>query len=85
MHIGHSESSCGWGGQEMRVLDEVAGMLERGHRVTLLCPRGDDNTGDSSRHGEPSAERRCSSVSAAAASSTAEMSSTQARVPTRQV
>jgi glycosyltransferase involved in cell wall biosynthesis len=39
MHIVHSESSCGWGGQEIRVLEEAAGMLERGHRVTLLCPR----------------------------------------------
>ena len=34
----HTESSCGWGGQEIRVLEEAAGMLERGHRVTLLCP-----------------------------------------------
>ena len=39
MHIVHSESSCGWGGQEIRVLEEAAGMLARGHRVTLLCPR----------------------------------------------
>jgi len=39
MHIVHSESSCGWGGQEIRVLQEAAGMRERGHRVTLLCPR----------------------------------------------
>ena len=39
MHIVHTESSCGWGGQEIRVLEEAAGMLGRGHRVTLLCPR----------------------------------------------
>jgi glycosyltransferase involved in cell wall biosynthesis len=39
MHIVHTESSCGWGGQEIRVLEEAAGMLARGHRVTLLCPR----------------------------------------------
>ena len=39
MHIVHSESSCGWGGQEIRVLEEAAGMRERGHRVTLVCPR----------------------------------------------
>ena len=39
MHIVHSESSCGWGGQEIRVLEEAAGMLERGHQATLLCPR----------------------------------------------
>ena len=28
----------GWGGQEIRILTEALGMLERGHRVTLLCP-----------------------------------------------
>ena len=39
MHIVHTESSCGWGGQEIRVLEEATGMLARGHRVTLLCPR----------------------------------------------
>ncbi len=39
MHIVHTESSCGWGGQEIRVLEEAAGLLGRGHRVTLLCPR----------------------------------------------
>lgn len=39
MHIVHSESSCGWGGQEVRVLEEAAGMLGRGHVVNLLCPR----------------------------------------------
>ncbi len=36
--IVHTEASLGWGGQELRVLSEVAGMLQRGHRVTLLCP-----------------------------------------------
>ena len=39
MHIVHTESSCGWGGQEIRVLEEAAGMQARGHRVTLVCPR----------------------------------------------
>lgn len=34
----HTESSCGWGGQEIRILTEAAGMLRRGHRVVLLCP-----------------------------------------------
>jgi glycosyltransferase involved in cell wall biosynthesis len=38
LHIVHAESSCGWGGQEIRVLTEAQGMIERGHRVTLLCP-----------------------------------------------
>ena len=38
LHIVHSESSCGWGGQEIRVLEEASGMLARGHRVSLICP-----------------------------------------------
>ncbi len=38
MHIVHTEASCGWGGQEIRILTEAAGMQRRGHRVTLLCP-----------------------------------------------
>ncbi len=38
MHIVHTEASCGWGGQEIRILTEAAGMVARGHEVTLLCP-----------------------------------------------
>jgi len=38
LSIVHTESSCGWGGQELRTLTEAAGMLSRGHRVLLLCP-----------------------------------------------
>lgn len=38
MHIVHTESSLGWGGQEIRILTEAAGMIRRGHAVTLLCP-----------------------------------------------
>ncbi|WP_416243660.1 glycosyltransferase family 4 protein [Azospira sp. APE16] len=38
MKIVHTEASCGWGGQEIRILSEAAGMIERGHEVVLLCP-----------------------------------------------
>jgi glycosyltransferase involved in cell wall biosynthesis len=38
LNVVHTEASLGWGGQEIRVLTEAAGMLQRGHRVTLLCP-----------------------------------------------
>ncbi|MBP6962869.1 MAG: glycosyltransferase family 4 protein [Armatimonadetes bacterium] len=38
----HTESSSGWGGQEMRVISEVVGMLGRGHRVMLACRRGSE-------------------------------------------
>lgn len=40
MHIVHTESSQGWGGQELRIISEARGMQARGHRVTLLTPPG---------------------------------------------
>jgi glycosyltransferase involved in cell wall biosynthesis len=38
LRIVHTEASCGWGGQEIRILTEAQGMMGRGHAVTLLCP-----------------------------------------------
>ena len=40
LSILHSESSTGWGGQEIRILTEMAGFMRRGHRVHLLTPPG---------------------------------------------
>jgi len=37
LHILHSESATGWGGQEIRVFQESELLLERGHRVSLVC------------------------------------------------
>ena len=37
LSILHTESSCGWGGQEIRILTESQGMEQRGHHVTLVC------------------------------------------------
>jgi glycosyltransferase involved in cell wall biosynthesis len=37
LRIVHTESSCGWGGQEVRILTESRGMLQRGHQVQLIC------------------------------------------------
>jgi len=37
LHIVHTEASCGWGGQEIRILEESRGMIARGHRVVVLC------------------------------------------------
>ena len=34
----HTESSCSWGGQEIRILTEMAGMNARGHHTILICP-----------------------------------------------
>ncbi len=36
----HTESSKGWGGQEMRILKEALGMQERGHRVIIAVEKG---------------------------------------------
>ena len=38
MNIVHTESSLGWGGQELRILSESQGLMRRGHEVTLVCP-----------------------------------------------
>jgi glycosyltransferase involved in cell wall biosynthesis len=38
MRIVHTESSLGWGGQELRILSESQGLARRGHDITLLCP-----------------------------------------------
>ena len=35
--IVHTESSLGWGGQEIRILAESQGLAQRGHTVTVLC------------------------------------------------
>ena len=37
LHILHTEAAVGWGGQEIRVLQETRLLLERGHRVSLVC------------------------------------------------
>jgi glycosyltransferase involved in cell wall biosynthesis len=39
LRILHTESSLGWGGQEIRILTEAAGMRRRGHDVRLAAPR----------------------------------------------
>ena len=36
--IVHTESSLGWGGQELRILAEAQGLARRGHELSLLCP-----------------------------------------------
>lgn len=38
--IVHTESSSGWGGQEMRILAESQGLIARGNRVVVLCTPG---------------------------------------------
>ncbi len=38
LKILHTESSLGWGGQEIRVLSEARGLIDRGHDVRLATP-----------------------------------------------
>ncbi|MFZ6016104.1 MAG: glycosyltransferase family 4 protein [Nitrospirota bacterium] len=37
LNILHTESSLGWGGQEIRIINESLGMLKRGHRVIIAA------------------------------------------------
>ena len=37
LHILHTEAAAGWGGQEIRVLQETQLLLERGYKVSLVC------------------------------------------------
>ena len=51
--IVHTESSVGWGGQELRVLTEAAGFIERGHRVTVYAAPGARIVDEAPRFGVP--------------------------------
>jgi Glycosyltransferase Family 4 len=53
LSIIHTESSLGWGGQEIRILTESAGMIRRGHSVRLLCPREARIHDEAARFGVP--------------------------------
>ncbi len=53
MKIVHTESSLGWGGQEIRILSESEGLMARGHSVTLLCPPQARIYAEAQRRGVP--------------------------------
>lgn len=53
MKIVHTEASCGWGGQEIRILEEARGMIARGHDVSVLCTPGARILTEASRFGVP--------------------------------
>ncbi|MEN9344029.1 MAG: hypothetical protein RLZZ453_816 [Chlamydiota bacterium] len=40
MRVLHTESSSGWGGQEIRILRESIGMRERGHEILFAVQKG---------------------------------------------
>ena len=51
--IVHTEASMGWGGQEIRILTESAGLRRRGHDVSLLAARGARIVDEAPRFGVP--------------------------------
>lgn len=53
MKILHTENSLGWGGQEIRILSEIAGMRGRGHDMHLVCPPGARIFAEATRRGIP--------------------------------
>lgn len=53
MKILHTEASCGWGGQEIRILEEARGLIRRGHEVTVACPAHARMTTEAARFGVP--------------------------------
>lgn len=53
MRLCHTESSTGWGGQEIRVLAEAACLRGRGHEVLILCRPGSALAGRARETGLP--------------------------------
>jgi glycosyltransferase involved in cell wall biosynthesis len=53
LRIIHTESSCGWGGQELRIIVETEGMLARGHEVCVVAPPESRIFGETQRRGIP--------------------------------
>ena len=51
--IVHTESSPGWGGQEIRILTESQGLIRRGHAVRLLAPAEARISIEAARFGVP--------------------------------
>ncbi len=53
MKILHTEASCGWGGQEIRILEESRGLIARGHEISIACPAHARMTEEAPRFGVP--------------------------------
>jgi glycosyltransferase involved in cell wall biosynthesis len=53
LRIVHTESSCGWGGQELRIIVESEGMLARGHEVCVVAPPESRIFAETRRRGIP--------------------------------
>jgi len=53
LSIAHTEASMGWGGQEIRILTEARGFLDRGHRVDLYAATGSRIADEAPGYGVP--------------------------------
>jgi len=53
LRILHTEASCGWGGQEIRILEESRGLRARGHEVSVACPAHARMAVEAERFGVP--------------------------------
>lgn len=53
LRILHTEASCGWGGQEIRILEESRGLTARGHNVAVACPAHARMASEAARFGVP--------------------------------
>jgi len=53
LSIAHTESSMGWGGQELRILAEARGFLDRGHRVAIWAASGSRLADEAPSYGVP--------------------------------
>lgn len=51
LRIVHTESSLGWGGQEIRILEEARGLIGRGQNVRLVCPQESRIYTEAARYG----------------------------------
>ncbi|MGF1678035.1 MAG: glycosyltransferase [Candidatus Methylacidiphilales bacterium] len=49
--LAHTENSLGWGGQEIRITQELLAMRKRGHRVMLFTPTNSHIREEALRHG----------------------------------
>lgn len=53
LRILHTEWSDGWGGQERRIISEMAGLQERGHHMVLATRPQCKIAGEAAKHGIP--------------------------------
>ncbi|MCM5570376.1 glycosyltransferase family 4 protein [Burkholderiaceae bacterium FT117] len=56
MRILHTSSSADWGGAQIRTLTEAAGLVARGHEVTIACPAGSPLAARAASHRVPVVE-----------------------------